>query len=340
MFQAAHIIMVLYNLELDAEQQKIQTVQSLAVLKKHHIDPHVRRKGKTLALVGTHKDLVSVVEARTSARRAQAFAEAHAKSISVFGVVSSHSGDGVVDVFKDAVLKSLGGVKRVTTIDGLSWSRPLQAPTLEGVFVKRGAKRKNWKIRRFRLTPGTLTYHSTKDSPMSDIRGTIHRSDIQKVEVGIPPPNGPQPPKDFPYHFTMFTTERTYYCSFASEEEREPWVAAFAQHSIETKPRSATTPSRPSSFSESQLGALHPHPTETMQELDPETAQDLQGERRNTIDSARLSISSGSSSRHGGCAPSVEHAGPISSSALSLGSQAMVQQLTEQDQAVSLDDES
>ena len=107
------------------------------MLKDNHIDRHVRRKGKTLALVGSHQDRLSPLETKARGRLALKYASAEAKAITVFGEVSARSGHGVFDVFKEAVIKSLGGVRLASTIESLSWSRPLQTTTLEGVFVKR-----------------------------------------------------------------------------------------------------------------------------------------------------------------------------------------------------------
>jgi hypothetical protein len=136
-FQAAHVVMLLYDLSLEQPQRTDQIEESLTILKENHVNRHVRRKGKTLALVGTHRDLLPPLEAKARGRLALKHVSGNAKAITVFGEVSAHSGDGVVDVFKEVVIKSLGGVKRIATIDSLGWSRQVQATTLEGVFVKR-----------------------------------------------------------------------------------------------------------------------------------------------------------------------------------------------------------
>ena len=78
---------------------------------------------------------------------------------------------------------------------------------------------------------------------------------------------------------------------------------------------------------------LVPLPSD-MIETDPETAGDLQGERRNTIDSARLSIHSRQSARYRpgntDLASAVDPAGPRQAS------QDIEMQMDEEDQAVIL----
>jgi hypothetical protein len=70
-----------------------------------------------------------------------------------------------------------------------------------------------------------------------------------------------------------------------------------------------------------------------MVEVDPETAGDLQGSRRDTINSARLSMGS-TSCRHDSDHSGIDLAGPRARAAQA--SQAMAMQLEQQDEPVPL----
>jgi len=110
--------------------------------------------------------------------------------------------------------------KRVTEI-----SRTTNLNAKEGFLIKRGDKRKNWKIRWFVLKPDGYYYFETPKEwrpknviPTKEITliSKISDEDVEKLK--------PPPPYNYFFFFKVCTAKREFVCCATSIDELEDWV--------------------------------------------------------------------------------------------------------------------
>ncbi len=107
---------------------------------------------------------------------------------------------------------------------------PLPASHLvkEGWLVKQGGSHKSWKRRWFRFTIGALRYYDKQVTETTHAKqkpkGEIPSRAIRNVEICE------EGEVKYPFSFKVVTSQRTYFCSAASLEERKEWMSAIWEH--------------------------------------------------------------------------------------------------------------
>lgn len=84
----------------------------------------------------------------------------------------------------------------------------------EGYLYKKGAKRRNWKLRWFRLHKTRLSYHRSKKT--LDPRGVVNLKECTNVHSS----------EYKPHCFVIVCSQRVYYICASSNTERDEWISA------------------------------------------------------------------------------------------------------------------
>jgi len=110
--------------------------------------------------------------------------------------------------------------KRVTEI-----SRTTNLNAKEGFLIKRGEKRKNWKIRWFVLKPDGYYYFDTpKEWRPKNVIPTKEITLITKLSDEDVEKLKPPPPYNYFFFFKVCTPKREFICCATSIDELEDWV--------------------------------------------------------------------------------------------------------------------